>query len=471
MIKLVLSEVVQALAPDYRGEPPGGSVSGVSTDSRSIEAGDLFFAIRGPRFDGHDFVEAALLGGAAAAVVESRRAAQLLERLSRVPPPRRVLLPVDDPLAALGRLAAYHRRLISADVIAVVGSNGKTTTKEMIQHVLSGRCQVRASPRSFNNAVGVPLTLLSATAADDYLVVEIGTNARGEIDALCGLVRPEMAVLTCIGEEHLEGLSDLEGVAAEECAALRHLAESGFAAVNVDDPHVEPHLERLRARVVRFGRAESADLRVTHVGYEAPWLSFQVNGRFDYRLHMPGAHNATNACGAIAVGRRLGMEHDAIAERLASFVPPPMRSEVLRLGDVTIVNDAYNANPHSALAALATLYEVARGGRRIAVLGEMRELGERAAEQHRRVAQRIRGERIDHVVLVGRAVELMHDALRGGDLFCPTVECCADVDACGQRLAELVRGGDVVLLKASRAVGLERVIDVLRRRLSHAPAA
>lgn len=471
MIKLGLSEVVQALQADLPGDAPPGSVSGVGTDSRAVAPGELFFAIKGPRFDGHDFVAAAMQRGAVAAVVESSRASAIGASLQDVPAARRVLLPVDDPLAALGRLAAYHRKLASADVIAIVGSNGKTTTKEMVQHVLGGRFRVRASPKSFNNALGVPLTLLSTVAADDHLVVEIGTNAPGEVAALSAMVRPDMAVITCLGEEHLEGLGDLRGVAAEECAVLKHVPEQGYVAVNVDDPHVLPHLERCRAKVVSFGRVESADLRVTRVGYDAPWLSFQVNGRFEYRLHMPGEHNAANACGAIAIARRLGMEHAEIAERLASFVPPPMRSEVLRLGGVTVVNDAYNANPHSALAAIATLDAVAAGGRRVAVFGEMRELGERSTELHRKVAERLRGEKIDHVVLVGAAVDLMHDALRGGDLFCPTVECCESVEACAARLASLLRAGDVVLLKASRAVGLERVVESLARRFAQSSAA
>ena len=232
MITLTLDEIVNAIGARL-ADPPAISVGGVSTDSRSVAAGEVFFALTGERFDGHDFVAPALERGAAAAVVDQARAEALRDGLPAAATAR--LIGVEDVLAALGRLAAYHRQQLSATVIAVGGSNGKTTTKSMIHHILAGRRTGRASPKSFNNAIGVPLTLLSAEAADEYLVVEIGTNAPGEVAALAALARPNIAVITSIGEEHLEGLGDLSGVAAEECSLLNAMT-GGFAAVNVDWP-------------------------------------------------------------------------------------------------------------------------------------------------------------------------------------------------------------------------------------------
>lgn len=468
MMPLELSEVQRAMEASSAA-PLRGSVSGVSIDSRALKAGDLFFALRGAQVDGHAFVADALARGAAGAVVSDAY---------QVPgaTPRGVLLRVADPLTALARLARYHRAQHPARVIAVVGSNGKTTTKEMLAHVLGGRWHTRCSPKSFNNALGVPLTLLSAATGDDILVAEIGSNAPGEIAALANLVRPDMAVLTCIAEEHLAGFGDLAGVAAEECAVLRFVAEGGFAAVNVEAAEVLPHLQTRevaarKLRLVTFGDVTHADLRVTAAQYAAPWLAFEINGVHRYRLHSPGLHNAWNACAAIAVALRLGMSHEDIAERLLTFVAPPMRAEVLQLGGVTLINDAYNSNPHSALAALTTLDNVAGGGRRVVVFGEMRELGRHSAALHRRVAQRLREHRVDHVLLVGPAAEYMYDALKGGDLFCPTVERCDDVDDAGLRLRAALRSGDVVLLKASRTVGLERIIQPLRDHLAAAAAA
>lgn len=464
MIKLIFKEVIDAIGGAVNEEPPPCSVSGVATDSRTINPGELFFAIPGPRFDGHDFVADVLASGAVGAVVSAARRDDVLARVDAAK--ARSIVVVDDVVVALGRLGKYHRRQLSAEVIAVVGSNGKTTTKAMIDHVLSGKLRGRCSPKSYNNQIGVPLTLLSATAADDYLVVEIGTNAPGEIAALGELVTPNMVVVTCIGEEHLERLGDLGGVAQEELSILAHLGEGGFAAVNGDSEHTVELSLGQSVTAVRFGLNSTADLCLTRVAYEDPWLTFTINGRFEYRLQTPGSHNALNAAAAVAIARRLGQSPEEIAERLATFVPPPMRGEVLKLGRLTVINDAYNANPHSAMAAIEMLEALPCSGRRIAVFGEMRELGPEAEALHRSVAERLRGS-ASHVVLVGQAGQWMGETLQdGGSLFAPQVDWCETVDDCRARLLEVVRDDDVVLLKASRAVGLESVVEPLRERLT-----
>jgi len=485
MIKLVLDEVVEALAGQVRSPLPTLSVAGVSTDSRTVAAGEVFFAIVGPRFDGHRFVGQALQRGAVAAVVEASQAAavaQAVVREHRGPAGGPVLIEVNDTVAAPGRLAVYHRRQLPADVIVVVGSNGKTTTKAMIDHLLSVRLQGHCSPKSYNNAIGVPLTLLSAETADDYLVVEIGTNAPGEVAALASLVEPDMAVITCLGEEHLEGLSDLAGVVEEECSILGVLRAGGFAAVNIDTPQVRDYLPLTDAPSVKglqrgdlnfatFGRDHDADVRVTAAEYEPPWLRFTLNDRFQCRLRTPGTYNAVNAAGAITIARRAGFEQQEIAARLQSFTPPPMRAEVLELGGVTVLNDAYNANPHSALAAIDMLESLPCGGRRIVVFGEMRELGRKSARLHRKVAERLAVGQVDHVLLVGRAADLMGEALdREGRLFGPTTQRCETVEAGLEALLGLLQDGDVVLLKASRAVELDRIVQPLGTALG-GPAA
>lgn len=469
MIKLTLGEAVRALNGKPWGELPTVSIGGVSTDSRTTNASDLFVAIRGPRFDGHDFAVAALKRGAVAAVVEARQARSVAEKLrdAALPLPRgAVLIEVDDTVAALGRLASYHRQQHAADVIAVVGSNGKTTTKAMIHHILSGRLRGRCSPKSFNNNIGVPLTLLSAEAGDEYLVVEIGTNAPGEIAALSRIVEPDAVVLTCIGEEHLEGLGDLDGVAAEECAVFAALRKGGFAAVNIESPEIRKHLPSRGPRWTTFGAHPDADVRLTDTQYDPPWLRFRLNGRFPFRLRLVGAHNATNAAGAVTIARRFGFDYPEAAVRLESFVLPPMRNEIIEAAGVTIINDAYNANPQSAAAAIRVLQEMPCRGRRVAVFGEMRELGARSAEMHRRVAELLRESGIEHVLLVGRTVGAMHDALTSGGLFGPTVEQCDELEDGLERLAKDLRPGDVVLLKASRAIELDRLVEPLRQRLA-----
>ena len=465
MIKLVLSEIIEAIEGRAATAVPPMSVGGVSTDSRSVQAGELFFALTGPTFDGHAFLADALRRGAAGAVVAAEKAAAATKTL-RDAGVSGLLIEVKDPLEALGKLATFHRGQSSADVIAVVGSNGKTTTKAMIDHVLQAKHKGRSSPKSFNNEIGVPLTLLSAEAADDYLVVEIGTNSPGEVTRLAALAKPEMAVITCIGEEHLEGLGDLDGVAKEECSVLEHVERGGFAAVNSDWPLIREYLPDHGLKVATFGRNKSADLRVTETRFEDPWLNFTVNDRFPYRLRMPGAHNALNAAAAITIALRWGMSHEEAAARLESFVALPMRSEVLYFNDVTLINDAYNANPDSALAAIDVLEAMPARGRRIVVFGEMRELGERAPELHRRVAERLRDSEINHVLLVGTAAEMMAGVLRRDDtLFGPRVECFASVEECRAALLALVKEGDAVLLKASRLVALDRLVEPLRSAL------
>ena len=280
MIKLVLTEVIDALRGEPGATPRPVTVAGVSTDSRTAQSGELFFALRGPRHDGHDHVAGALARGAVAAVVSRSRGPELVR--AGVDAARLIL--VEDPLAALARLAAFHRRQAPADVIAVVGSNGKTTTKEMIGHILGERMRGRCSPKSYNNAIGVPLTLLSTEAADDFLVVEIGTNAPGEVAQLAELVEPDMAVITSVGEEHLERLGDLEGVAAEECSVLRRVRQGGFAAVNIDSPFVRPHVDACGLKLATFGLEPAADLRITRVAYEVPAL------RIERPLRLPPAH-------------------------------------------------------------------------------------------------------------------------------------------------------------------------------------
>ncbi|MFQ6049271.1 MAG: UDP-N-acetylmuramoyl-tripeptide--D-alanyl-D-alanine ligase, partial [Phycisphaerae bacterium] len=259
MKPLVVQEAVEAMQGRVLGRMANFSIVGVSTDSREVGPGQMFVALRGERYDGHAFVEEALSKGACAAVVS--RVADLPEAVRQAG----VLIVVDDTRQGLLRLGAYYRRQLAAQVIAVTGSNGKTTTKQMIHAVLSGERKGRCSPKSFNNEIGVPLTLLSAEGSDEYLVVELGSNCPGEIDRLARLVRPDMAVITGVAAAHLEGLGDIEGVAEEKMAVLGHVREGGFAAVNVDHAAVRRRLgwRAQGCTVVGFGLDERAELRAT----------------------------------------------------------------------------------------------------------------------------------------------------------------------------------------------------------------
>lgn len=470
MITLTLTEIIDALGAAVGSKPAPVSINSISTDTRSIQRGAVYFALPGENFDGHNFVEQAFEKGAVAAVVAHVRAGDLGAKLAPQVGNNR-LLAVDDVTAALGRLAAYHRKQVACDVIGVVGSNGKTTTKAMIDHVLGGRLRGRASPRSFNNAIGVPLTLLSAEGGDDYLVVEIGTNAPGEIEQLSRIATPDMLVLTSIGLEHLAGLGDLAGVAAEEAAALRFVRPGGFAAVNADASELKQHLAVPGLNIASFGHADHADLRITALRHEGAEVVFRMNERFEYRLPLPGAHNAMNAAGAALIARRLGLDHPEIAGRLESFRPPPMRSNIESVNGRTVINDAYNANPTSVRAAIDMLETLPTAGRRILVVGEMRELGSASAALHADLAEDIAGRTLHLVIVVGAAAELMAPVLTERAPVSLSVETAATPLDAAELLRQGTQPGDLVLLKASRAVGLERVLTALREPVTGAATA
>jgi UDP-N-acetylmuramoyl-tripeptide--D-alanyl-D-alanine ligase len=419
----------------------------------------LFFAIIGERADGHDFVRDALGRGAVCAVVSR-------PELFAEPDADRFIM-VRDTIEALGRLGAYHRRQLAATVIGVTGSNGKTTTRELIHHVLSGSRPGRQAPKSFNNQIGVPLTLLSPGAADEFLVVELGSNAPGEIQHLAELTEPDVGVLVSIGPAHLAGLGSIEGVAREKLSLFAHLRSGGLAVVPADEPlaKLEPPKSGSRT-VVRFGESANADIRMTAFRQRANGFDLQYNGRFDVHVPMLGRFNAMNALAAIVVARRFGLEHEQIGERLASFRGPAMRLERMMIGDVEVILDAYNANPASTQAALDVFDSMKTTRRRVVVLGDMGELGEDSKELHREIGLRLARSSVRSLVCIGKEARLA--ASRCGK----AIRChrFGDTEAAMDALDDWLEPGDLVLLKGSRSMRLERITEAMQKRVS-IPAA
>jgi UDP-N-acetylmuramoyl-tripeptide--D-alanyl-D-alanine ligase len=424
-------------------------VRAVATDSRELPRGALFFALSGPRFDGHDFVAPALAAGASAAVVAKNRSGAFSERV----------IVVDDPLAALGRLARAHRAAHPARVIAITGSAGKTTTKAMLAHVLATWRPTRAATRSFNNAIGVPLTLLSCEPSDALLVVEIGTSAPGEIAALADLVQPDLGMVTCIGDAHLEGLGGRGGVVVEKMSLFDRVRSGGDAIIEWEAA------DQARARWgalprtgelhwVTYGANPRADVTVTAQRTGLYESSARIAG-LDVRVPVPGAHNLVNAAGVFAVCRRLGMEAEAIIAALATFEAPDMRMRVLDVDGVTVIADCYNANPTSMAAAIATLAGV-EGGRRVLVVGEMAELGDASAQFHRDVGRQAVDAGADVVVSIGLAARAVTEAasVAGGG---PRTWHFPDAAAARAEWARFTQPGDTVVVKGSRVAGLEAV--------------
>lgn len=455
MQPLTLQEIIRAMEGRPDGKPPTLSIASVGTDSRQVRPGELFFALAGERFDAHCYVGDVLEAGAAAAVVE---------RVDDVPAKWRGtgrLIVADRTRAALGRLARYHREQNAATVIGVVGSNGKTTTKAMIDGVLSARRRGRAAVKSFNNDVGVPLTLLSAESSDEYLVVEIGTNAPGEVAALADIARPDIAVLTSIGEEHLEFFGSLDGVAEEECAVFSRVRPGGLAVVHADAAERAAAASDARLNRVTFGRDAKADVRASDIEMSETSLRFRVNERFDYTLPMIGPHNAVNALAAIAVGLRFKMEHAEIAAALLRFTPPPMRMEIVRRRGVTIINDAYNANPTSLQAGLDTLDAWPGGGRKVLLIGDMHELGAQAERCHAAMGRAASRSKAELVIAVGRWSEVLATAAAAAARKGVQVIHFGRRDDAARAMTELLARNDVVLLKGSRASGMEQLIEAI----------
>ncbi len=452
MIALELDEVVRVVG-GRADAALCGSARRVCTDSREVKPGDLFFALRGERFDGHDFVPEVLKRGACAAIVS--------RPCDTGGPAGAPLIRVADTVEALGKLAAFHRTLLSATVIAITGSNGKTTTKCMIDHVLSRRLRGRASIKSFNNAIGVPLTLLAANAKDEYLICEIGTNAPGEVAALATLVSPSVAIVTSIGEEHLEGFGTIENIAVEEFSVLGSVRARGLAIANLDHPLARPMLANFKQlSVVTFGTCREADVRVSDIRPRLFETRFRINERYEASLPMCGAHNAVNAAAAFAVGRRLKIEPEVIVAALGTFEPPAMRSNVERLGDITLIDDCYNANPASMAAAVDVLKNVATG-RRVMFAGDMLELGAAARDRHVQLGASIAKAGIEVLVAVGAmASNVAEGARRTGSPI--EVTEFPDSERASEQAGSIVGNGDTVLVKGSRGIRMERIVAALR---------
>jgi UDP-N-acetylmuramoyl-tripeptide--D-alanyl-D-alanine ligase len=445
---------------------PETVVRGVSTDSRRVQPGDLFIALVGERHDAHRFLEQVAAAGATAVLVN----AQCLTELNL---PNVAIVAVDDTRAALGRMAGVYRLEFDPLVIAVGGSNGKTTTKELIASVLRRRFTTLASEASFNNDIGVPLTLLKLAREHQAAVVEVGTNHPGELAPLVRIARPKFGVITSIGHEHLEFFGDVAGVAAEEGWLPELLPADGVFFVNGDSEWTEQLVRRTRARVVRCGFGESNDWKASAVRLDKQGTRFEVqapgmNCSGAYRLPLLGRHQAGNALLALAIGsecfQHLTSDKTMQTEMLAGLEEcpiPRMRAQIVELNGITVLNDAYNANLDSMFAALETIGELPCPGRRIAVLGDMAELGDTSRRAHEQVGQFAAASRIDHLFAVGRMSGFMAAAARKAGL--PDVKLFVSVEDAAEALKKFVAAGDLLLLKASRTMGMERVVDSLQQ--------
>lgn len=441
--------------------------TGVSTDSRTVRRGELFVALRGDSFDGNAFVARAFRRGAAAAVVDTPAGARAAGR--------RPVVRVRDSADALGAIARLYRSRFDIPVIGVAGSNGKTTTKEMIAAVLGKKIRVLATEGNLNNHIGVPMTLLRLRPAHGAAVVEMGTNHFGEVRRLARIALPTHGLITNVGREHLQHFRTIAGAARAEGELFEHLAASGGAAlVNADDPRVV-RLARRVGRRMTYGFGKGAgSVRGTGLSIDRSGnASFTVERRgarpFAVKLAAPGRHAASNALAAAAAGVAFGVPASSIGRALAAFRPVGKRMEVLRAGGVTILNDTYNANPESMLSALETLALFRGPGRRIVVLADMLEMGKAAAGVHAAVGRAVAKAGFRHLFAYGpMAKKYLAGARRGGRSGRAAAEVTGrhytDKKSLAADLRAFVRPGDVVLVKGSRGMRMEEVVQALAGR-------
>jgi UDP-N-acetylmuramoyl-tripeptide--D-alanyl-D-alanine ligase len=450
-MKLLLGKIAEFISA--AGEFPRESIAhAYSIDSRTVGKGELFFAVKGERFDGHDFVEQALQRGAVGAVIRK-------EHLARYPG-EASLLAVEDALYALQSLATAVRKLWGKPLVAVTGSAGKTTTKEAIAHVLSSRCRVLKSEGNFNNHFGLPLMLLKLEPEHEAAVIEMGMSHAGEIRGLANIAQPEIGVVTNVAPVHLEFFESLAGIAHAKYELVESLPANGTAVLNADDDYVAQFGRGFKGRVVLYGTKATADVRAENIaakGSEGSEFDVVIGSvRERAKLPLVGEHNVLNALAAIVVGLERGLSLSETVRTLATLTPAEKRGQVLRLGNITVIDDCYNSNPKALQAMVDALAGMA-AKRHIVVAGEMLELGPAGEEMHREAGYYMAERKIDVLLGVrGLAQAAVEAATQAEFVVSP--------EEAGEWLARETRDGDAVLLKASRGVKLEKALETWKAR-------
>jgi UDP-N-acetylmuramoyl-tripeptide--D-alanyl-D-alanine ligase len=451
MNPLTLSQIAQFAGASLSSGDGTVVINKVSTDSRTIKPGELFVALRGENFEGHDFIEAGAKAGATGALVDLNWAGNV--------PNNFALLRATDTLQAYQTLAANYRRSLALKVLAITGSNGKTSTKDFAASVLARRFRVTKTEGNFNNHVGLPRTILEATSEDEVAVWEIGMNHPGEIAALSKIAAPDAAIITNIGVAHIEFMGSREAIAAEKGALAETIEAQGTVILNADDPFSEGIAARTRAKVVFAGTTGGA-VRAIEIRQSADGSEFTiVEGAHRCRAQLPvaGTHMVQNALLAVAAGRAFGLSIEECAAGLAAAPLTKARLQIKEIGGVQFLDDSYNANPDSMKAALRTLVELDAEGKRIAVLGEMRELGAESERGHREIGEAAATLGVDQLITIGDAAELIAEGARTAGLG--KVSSARSTSEAAKLLSEMAEPGDLVLIKGSRAARTEEVIE------------
>jgi UDP-N-acetylmuramoyl-tripeptide--D-alanyl-D-alanine ligase len=456
--------IAESTGGDLIKGPGLDAAAGASIDSRTTRVGQVFFAIRGPRHDGHDHLAEAVRKGAVGLVVERDRVADALAAAAGAPD-RVFVVRVDETTAALGRVAAAWIGILVPRTLAVTGSVGKTTTKDLLAAALSVRFETLATRGNLNNLLGLPLSVLSLVPSHEAIVLEMGMNAPGEIEALCRIAPPDIGLVTAVAPVHLEGLGSLDAVARAKSELVVALPPEGIAVLNADDPRVLAMRSVAPGRVLTFGQAADADVRIVAVQVDSlghPAVELLARGQsVRVTTRLVGAHQAPNVAAALAGALAAEVPLREAAEAMADVAPGRHRMEVVQAGAVRVIDDCYNASPKSVAAALQVLSAIAAPGGRIAVLGDMLELGAATDTSHLAIGRAAFAAGVDTLIAVGKYADRVSVGARDAGL--PATRCfqAPDAIAAATLALALVRPGDTVLIKGSRGVGLEHVVGAL----------
>lgn len=438
---------------------PSGPCAGVVTDTRGDLKGKLFCALKGPHFDGHDFCGKALSSGAWGCVVRNGHSVE----------GEGWVFETESPLRALGDIAGWWRSRFSVHCVGITGSNGKTTTKEMLASILKTRWRVLKTEGNFNNLIGLPLTLDRLTPEDEALVLEMGMNDFGEIYRLAKIAQPTVACVTNAAAAHLEKLGDVEAVARAKCELFDAMGPEGILVYNADDPGIVGQMKKYSQKKVVFSMGKESPVHFEHMesaDLRTMALKLSVEGKIlEARMQTSGLHNVLNAMAACATAHALGFPVEAMQEGLEKFRPLAMRMEQIQLANgVRLVNDAYNANPVSMEAAFRAVGRAKRAGRFIAVLGDMKELGPQSARLHREVGEKAAACGVEKLFLTGEFARETARGAESGGLKTEDIRTGADNGEILECLARELKAGDIVLVKASRAVRLEEIAEGLKEK-------
>lgn len=458
MIRLGLAELPACTGVEELRSGLAASFIGVSTDTRTLEPGALFVSLSGPNFDGNRFAAAAAERGASGVVLKGT-AAELQPLLEQLPEDLAVFRH-EDPRRVLSDLASYHRSRFELPVVGITGSCGKTTTKNILVELLAPLRRVVGSPNSFNNDIGVPHTLFLADEEAEVLVVEMGTNHPGEIAGLCRTSRPNGAIITNIGASHLEGLLSVEGVALEKGELAACLPRQGFCVLNADCRFTPQLRSMTSARVITFSVEGEGDLNATDVWFHSGGTTFKLGGR-EVTFPLLGLHNVQNLLAALAACQGMGLNLDEVLPNVSRLSGSRRRMELKQLGGLSVFDDTYNANPESARASVRVLAGIHGYERRVLVLGDMLELGDREAELHHAVGMLAAEARLDLCILVGELTRATAAGALEGGIAPEAIYHFADVQDALREVPGLLQAGDLVLIKGSRRVGLERLVAAL----------